>query len=474
MADIDQHYDIFAGGQVDVSVTDILDPAIHFHDQNYIDLQEVLSFPEIASTREMTTYETYDSDEESLLPGGRIWNDTEIVLGLIPGDEGIEMLEKAFLTKDPLRFRCHYLMTTDTIADQAPGTIGYYKIFDAHVVGESASGAPDAAVQKKFTLSIVDMLDTGIARKGEALLTGDWGIGAGTSYYPGVIDHNKLSGNRFVTFSGSSPENPFGVDTGALAVQGNDNQGWQMIVNPNGKPLMRIRNLSPTPQPWTKIYTDQDKPTPADLNAVDLRGGNLAVMTGELYSPELRATTFRFCPIPGVANEAGLKRYIQTTNAAGEACTIATMWHSGGKGFTEIDNINATVSLKDRGELVFSPLNKPTPVDVGAVNKTGDTMTGNLGIKQGNTGIRFTNSSNRAYIQGGNYTTAGAADPAIQAMYLSGINGAALTEFNIVCAAANYANMKINGNVIYHAGRKPTPAEIGAIDLSDTIDLGTF
>lgn len=312
------------------------------HDPSFVDVSHLLAFPELSATREMSRFETYDSDTECILPGGRTFEDTEITLALIPDDPALQMLDDALETKDPLRFRMFYQLN---IEDNSPGVEGYYRIFDGHVVGETFTGDIEAPAQKTYQISIEKMYDSGIARKGNPLLTGDYGVGAGTTDYPGVIDWVKLSGNRFVTFPGSSAQNPFGVDTGAIAVQGNDNQGWQMLVNSSGKPLIRIRNMTQNkPQNWIRVFSTEEKPTAADVEAVSLKGDT---MTGALYSPEIRGTTFRFCPIPGEANEAGLPRFIQTTNRAGEAVTIATMRHASNKGYTSPQGETGTCDCWD-------------------------------------------------------------------------------------------------------------------------------
>lgn len=133
--------------------------------------------------------------------------------------------------------------------------------------------------------------------------------------------------------------------------------------------------------------------------------------------------------------------------------TSGTNWN--GVTLSNADGVTATM-LNDRNFNTF--------VDSSYVKKSGDIMTGGLIISQTNTSLRFVTSNNRGYVQAGN--VAGATDPTIQSLWLTGYNGVPLTELNINTAVANYENMKINGNVIYHAGRKPTPAEIGAVALT--------
>lgn len=103
------------------------------------------------------------------------------------------------------------------------------------------------------------------------------------------------------------------------------------------------------------------------------------------------------------------------------------------------------------------------------VQKTGDTMYGALAVEQNNTSVKITAADNRGYVQAGNLSSA--STPATQAMWLTGLNGIDLTEFNIKVAQKDYEKVTINGNLIYHAGRKPTPDEIGAVArVGSTVD----
>ncbi|WGL80929.1 hypothetical protein [Enterobacter cloacae] len=462
-----EQFDIFTGGRVEIAVSTQLDPDINFHDPSFQVINEILAFPELRMTREMSAIETYDSDTESKLLGSKTYEDTEIVVAMLPDDPVLEVLDDAEATKQLLRFRTFYVM--DTAVDEVPGEQGYYRIYDAYVVGKSTTGENDAVVQNTYQLAIENMFDAGIGRRGNPLLTGDYGIGAGTADYPGIFDWTKLSGNRFVSFPGSSVHNPFGTDTGGIAVQGNDNQGFQIVASPDDKPRVRIRGVSGNKQgQWIKVYSEVEKPTPKEIGAVSLSGD---IMTGGLFTPNMMTTNFMFAPSPGQETEAGNKRFIQTTNRSGEAVNIATMWHCGGKGFTEIDNINATTTLKDRGQLVYSPLNIPTPGVIGALPIRGGKLTGELDAP---------------------YISVHA--PTLPTVALFSTDGTIPDDRDLACLTQStngdfrliYRNSVTNtilsgitfeagksGNV-YHTGNRPTAADIGAIDHNDTVDLGTF
>lgn len=112
---------------------------------------------------------------------------------------------------------------------------------------------------------------------------------------------------------------------------------------------------------------------------------------------------------------------------------------------------------------VINTRNFTQHLDSTYVNVTGDTMTGTLAVNVSGTGGRFTSVNGTGHIQAGDFSGA------TQKMRLTGINDQVLTEFNI--NITDYNKAMINGNLIYHAGRRPTPAEIGAVALAgSTVD----
>ncbi|EMM1484332.1 hypothetical protein RIM49_003079 [Enterobacter kobei] len=478
-----EQFDIFTGGRVEIAVSTQLDPDVNFHDPSFQVINEILAFPELRMTREITAYETFDSDTESKLSGSKTYEDTEIVVAMQPDDPVLKVLDDAEETKQMLRFRTFYVI--DTAEDEAPGEQGYYRIYDAYVVGKSTTGENDAVVQNTYQLAIENMYDAGIGRRGSPLLTGDYGIGAGTADYPGILDWTKLSGNRFVSFPGSSVHNPFGTDTGGIAVQGNDNQGFQIIASPDDNSRIRIRGVSTNKQgKWIKVYSEVEKPTPADVQAVALKGDK---MTGRLQTPEILTDNIRFGSSNGV-NSGGTTRLIQTTGAGGLPIDLVAFRYEEQTQtpVLETGTINALVSLKDRGQSVYSPLNIPTPGVVGAVNKKGDTMSGVLVVPVSN-GLQTTNNT---HTSGEVYRATVSAESGYAMLWrrpstpptgknfksaeFVGINNNSALLFRQDITKDTDTAAKYKDWQVYHQGFKPTPAEIGAINVNDTIDLGTY
>ncbi len=121
---------------------------------------------------------------------------------------------------------------------------------------------------------------------------------------------------------------------------------------------------------------------------------------------------------------------------------------------------------------VYDEANKPTPLDIGAVNKNGDTVTGTIKFEANGNEIEIVNPSQGLQARGmvfkDNY----------EANNITGMFGAYMNAHDMIKAfmgitatpwdgrksltvdkeACYYDNQKI-----YHAGNKPTPEEIGAL-----------
>lgn len=120
---------------------------------------------------------------------------------------------------------------------------------------------------------------------------------------------------------------------------------------------------------------------------------------------------------------------------------------------------------------IYDSANKPTPADVGAVNKAGDTMTGKLTA----TGFNSSTGAN-AYTTGktsdGSYASISAEssyvmlwkrnDSATIADEFIGIKSSEL----IFRQDNKTGDKKYTDRKVYHTGFKPTPADIGALPIS--------
>lgn len=328
--------DIFVGNNVRVSINPEVVETPSYYDPGYIESPNIAAFPVIGLQKDTQIFEDYRDDFTTKLSGDITINDTSISVFEDPEDPFYKVLDDALLNKKLIRFRSLYVIDGET---QKEKPSGLYHIFNAYVTKKETSGSNNSVVTTSFNLSPDGQLYTGFVEYATPLNLGDYGVGAGTEDIPGVKDLGLLTGNRWVTVDATHNENPYNAGTSSMAIQHPDGQGWEIIGASVGNPSIRIRNKQFNPDGtakssnWVKVYTELEKPTTSDINALPITGGTL---TGNL-----------------TINESLTVR--KTINApAGQIDKLNTK------------ELNAD-SVKVKGQEVYSPSNKPTPADVNAV-----------------------------------------------------------------------------------------------------------
>ncbi|EOU5789465.1 hypothetical protein ACOJ97_003738 [Escherichia coli] len=260
--------DIFTGSHVEVSVSTMVDNQPDFFDPAFSPIENIAAFPTITESTEIQTLEEYDQDATGKLAGYRKLESTTLVVNRVLDDEHQDMLMKAVEDKTPLRFRMFYVVNSGYSA----ANTGYYVIYDAYVTSHKTRGSDNKAVTLEFKLEPDGgILARGIATEGRILRQGDFGIGAGVSPFTGGIDSEALAGNRFVTYQGSSASNPFSADTSLIHAQPNEDCGWQLTCTASGAPRLRVRTVQKDGNSgWVKVYSTEEKPTPAEIEAVSI------------------------------------------------------------------------------------------------------------------------------------------------------------------------------------------------------------
>lgn len=261
--------DIFTGSHVELSISTNTDSDPSFFDPSFSTVENLASFPTVSFSNEVETLEEYNSDATAKLRGGRRIENTNLSLYRVINDEHQEILNQAVLSKKLIRFRLFYVINAD---HNTSGQTGYYIVYDAYVTSSKTKGNDTSAVTIEYRLEPEGgVLLDGIATLGRVLREGDFGIGAGVGVFPGVIDSESLTGNRFVTYKGTANTNPFGADTTMISLQPNEDGGWQLTCNTSGDPRLRVRTIQKNGATgWFKVYTSAEKPTAADVGAVSL------------------------------------------------------------------------------------------------------------------------------------------------------------------------------------------------------------
>ena len=122
--------------------------------------------------------------------------------------------------------------------------------------------------------------------------------------------------------------------------------------------------------------------------------------------------------------------------------------------------------LRFKGNAVYHTANKPTPADIGALDKNNDsTLASGKKILLGYSSSWLNGDSSNGAVTlraGGNLFLHGDADTSSTSEYVS--IKAGNNDLRVISSAASTGQDKLtfNGNIVYHAGRKPTVSEIGA------------
>lgn len=211
---------------------------------------------------------------------------------------------------------------------------------------------------------------------------------------------------------------------------------------------------------WGRVYTSLDKPTPDDIGAVSKSllpaGGSYDQVTGKLA----RIST------DGVMEVA---RYIDFhTNGS-------TVDYDIRLDCKDANTLNITGGkVQIEGQDVYHKGARPTPADIGAVNKAGDTMTGDLTITKSGGQIKFTptiNDSNPGFyfsnpanqnltvkhvISDGQLPQAG------QALVFTSSDASQLN--HLVTDGEFFAR---NNQKVYHTGNKPNKTDVGLSNVNN-------
>ncbi|WP_052250654.1 hypothetical protein [Pantoea sp. MBLJ3] len=580
-----QTKDIFSGAYVTVSLNEDTSNAVPaYFDAGYITTEFLGSFPAIGISQAIQKYDDYRDDSTSKLAGDITIDQTQLVMLEVQDDKFQYELDQALHNKKLLRFRTLYAMDVDPTSDIAKN--GVYAIYDAYVKKVERSGSANTVVTRTYTLEPEGQLFTGYVRVGEQLRQGDFGVGAGTEDIPGPSDVDSFQGNRLVTVDGSLSSNPFSSDTSEIVLQHPSGVGWNMIATSTGAPMLRISNRvlqgadNVVRSPWIKVFTESEKPTAAEVDAVSAtKGGeflapvkfnlievnkkgartalidndgnsvfaSVTTLTGKIdslttktanigsvTSASIDAQAAKIITISGNTatyingnidnlvtktiesseNISSAKRItgqevydgtvrVYSKNNQPNSDDVGALSLTGGKvsgsveitGSSKLQAVTATTvtgsgnisgsQILEGSVRVYSPNNKPTPSVLGAVNKAGDTMTGDLTVPNISTSSLVVTSQDPSLFSIVNISGTQHTPLMIQrtgANATSNLSiGYKLGETTYFFGLDNNASLSYGKNSnqalnakVYTQDFKPTSADVGAIPENASIDFGTF
>ena len=217
----------------------------------FINIDNLASFPEVKINSTNQTIETYDQEYTSIISGGLKINNISIVVHYEPTNIGHMFLSNAYSTnrvfqlkfslyESETSFRQHYIILN--------GRITAWKD-DADVnkvYGRTWTFTPDAIVRQ------------GSIDEPPVLYTGNFGVGSDGITVP----HYEAdpTGNAFIKVPATRTDNPIGVDLlGVGLVDGGGISKAQIVLSESSTPRMYIKNTDSNT--WDQVYSTANKPS---------------------------------------------------------------------------------------------------------------------------------------------------------------------------------------------------------------------
>lgn len=226
----------------------------------------------------------------------------------------------------------------------------------------------------------------------------------------------------------------------------------RVILEGDITPLARVKGSD------YPLYHSGNKPTPSELGVVPTSASRASSLdnTQKIINPEtsdlnrvdagaygLYTNTSGNYPTVG---GHGSFSYVETKSIYSTHAKVQTAWGYDGSGAMTYRHYNQNASTWTPWRAVYDTVNKPTAADVGAISKTGDSVTGSISFTETAAPLVF----NRNAQTGMRFNTA----PGVTTYLGVGTTGTLLY--------GNNADYSLNHKV-YHNGDRPTPGEIGAV-----------
>lgn len=355
--------EVFAGTKVRMAVNeDLTSNSPMYIDAGYVPLDNLVAFPEITTQTETYKMESYNEDYERVILGAYGSAPVTIQVAEVADNEAQGILDKYLNSMKMLRFRIMWVEKELPPVEGMPAEEQYSgptAIFDAYVTSTHLSGGENQTVIRSYTLSPFGKVTRDVTNLGEYVRRGQYGVGGGTTDYPGPTDTNSYEGNRWVNLSAASSQNPFADSTGAMTVQSGE-QGWTLVGSSTGNMMLRARNrqLSRVGE-WTKIYTSAEPPTAAEIGAIPTVGD--AYVQGNLKANSFYVTDTAGTTITTQINKDGI-----TTNVL----KITGSVNSPNSNISGTSTLNIVTANKLTAQELISPLAR---IDTGTVTTLGST-----------------------------------------------------------------------------------------------------
>ncbi|EOM9564470.1 pyocin knob domain-containing S74 family peptidase [Escherichia coli] len=321
-----------------------------------ITVNEVNTFPILTIHSETNTFDTYDSEYNSVLLSDKTVEPFQIVVNYLPDDSTHMFLDEMAESQEIFQCIIQYELNSDD------STITY-AIVNGYITSTELSGDKDTVVSKSYTFTPEDV----IARMSTSqaflpLLQGDYGVGSNGVDIP-QYEPDVPEGNGFIKVPSSQPGNPAGSDMLGIGLVDGASVA-EFAITKTGTLSLFAKNGSTA---WTRIYTATQMdaryvPLTRTINGHDL-STNVTVTKSDVG-----LGTVIDAPQLTVANN--LSDLANKTTARSNLGVYST-----GQVDTRIDNLNTALSA-DISDLNtdITNLNTSLSADISDVNTRVDNL----------------------------------------------------------------------------------------------------
>ncbi|CAM3953574.1 pyocin knob domain-containing S74 family peptidase [Pluralibacter gergoviae] len=321
-----------------------------------ITVNEVNTFPILTIHSETNTFDTYDSEYNSVLLSDKTVEPFQIVVNYLPDDSTHMFLDEMAESQGIFQCIIQYELNSDN------STITY-AIVNGYITSTELTGDKDTVVSKSYTFTPEDV----IARMSTSqaflpLLQGDYGVGSNGVDIP-QYEPDVPEGNGFIKVPSSQPGNPAGSDMLGIGLVDGTSVA-EFAITKTGTLSLFAKNGSTA---WTRIYTATQMdaryvPLTRTINGHDL-STNVTVTKSDVG-----LGTVIDAPQLTVANN--LSDLANKTTARSNLGVYST-----GQVDTRIDNLNTALSA-DISDLNtdITNLNTSLSTDISDVNTRVDNL----------------------------------------------------------------------------------------------------
>jgi len=206
------------------------------------EITNLSSLPTLQINSQQVTYETYESEYDTVLLNNKSISPFDITVNYVPDEASTVILDQHAKDRDLFQIILKYRETEGTVT---------YGIVSGYITGTSTTGDKDSVVRKSYTFTPLDeVVSLRTIDSLEPLYEGSYGVGSNGVDVP-QYQPVTPEGNAFIKVPSSQAGNPAGADMMGI--------GWvdgtsvaEFAVTKSGTLSLYAKNASTA---WTRILT---------------------------------------------------------------------------------------------------------------------------------------------------------------------------------------------------------------------------